>query len=200
MFDKLRATLREKLPFPKLRAPVREWRQSRPFLAGILVMIGGAVIILYPLAPLPVLLEIGMTAILGVALGLVLIVGGLFFWFTPGNRVFVSIVTAIASVASLVVSNLGGFVVGMMAGIIGSCLAFGWTPDKQRRDDRKPPGKPQPKSAPGETGREKAAADSKSGPARHTKVDDEPLVDPHAKPQHPWPTTEPGAGQRPYRR
>lgn len=176
MFDKLRRTLEERLPFPKLRAPIRQWRKSRPFLAGVLVMLGGAVIILYPLAPLPVLLEIGMTAIIGVVLGLVLIIGGLFFWFMPGNRVLVSLITAACSVASLVVSNLGGFVIGMMLGIIGSCLAFGWVPDKERarRAERRPrkPKRPEPPA----------------GPRTSTQDD------------HPWPAHEPDTSPGPARR
>lgn len=118
------------LPSAKLRAPFRNWRRSRPFWAGGFVMFGGAVIILLPLAPLPIMLEIGFAAIAGVVLGLVLIIGGLFFWFTPANRAFVAVITAACSVISLPASNLGGFIVGMMAGIIGSCMAFGWSPDK----------------------------------------------------------------------
>lgn len=127
-------------PLAKQRAWFRSWRRTRPFWAGVFVMVGGAVIILLPLAPLPIMLKIGFAAIAGVAIGLVLIIGGLLFWFTPSNRVFVAVITAGVSVFSLVASNLGGFIVGMMAGIIGSCLAFGWTPDKQR--------KPRPASEP----------------------------------------------------
>lgn len=118
-------------PLAKQRAWFRTWRRTRPFWGGVFVMVGGAVIILLPLAPLPVMLKIGFAAIAGVAVGLILIIGGLLFWFTPSNRLFVAVITAGVSVFSLVASNLGGFIVGMMAGIIGSCLAFGWTPDKQ---------------------------------------------------------------------
>lgn len=122
------SALEEKLQLKRLRATFRSWRRSRPFWAGVFVLFGGAVIILLPLAPLPVMLEIGFAAIAGVVIGLVLIIGGLFFWFTPSNRVFVSVITAVASVISLPASNLGGLVIGMMAGIIGSCLAFAWRP------------------------------------------------------------------------
>lgn len=114
------------------RARFRRWRRSRPWLGGLLTVVGGLVILAYPLAPLPILLRMGMTAIIGVVLGLVLVAGGLSFWLAPRQRVPVAIVTAVCSVASLVASNLGGFVIGMMAGIIGSCLAYGWAPDAER--------------------------------------------------------------------
>lgn len=125
--------LNDRLPLKTLRAPFRDWRRSQPFWAGLFVMFGDAVLILIPLAPLPIMLEIGMAAIAGVALGLVLIIGGLSFWLMPSQRVVVAAITAACSVFSLVASNLGGFVVGMMAGVVGSCMAFGWSPDKAER-------------------------------------------------------------------
>lgn len=126
MFDNLRQKLDAKLPL----AGLRHWVRGRPILAGGCCIFGGAMIILVPLAPLPIMLEIGWAALFGVGLGLILIIGGLFMWLVPENRVFVSMVTAVASLISLPAANLGGFIIGMMAGIIGSCLAFAWTPNK----------------------------------------------------------------------
>lgn len=137
MFDKLRQKLDEKLPFPALR----HWFLGRPILAGGFCIVGGVVIILVPIAPLPIMLEIGWAALFGVGLGLILIIGGLFMWLVPENRIFVSMVTAVASLVSLPAANLGGFIIGMMAGIIGSCMAFAWTPDKPIKV--KPPSKRQ---------------------------------------------------------
>lgn len=135
-------------PLAKQRAWFRTWRRTRPFWAGVFVMVGGAVIILLPLAPLPVMLKIGFGAIAGLAIGLILIVGGLLFWFTPSNRVLISVITAAVAVFSLPASNLGGFIVGMMAGIIGSCLAFGWSPDKPPKPRKTQPATPQPQPEP----------------------------------------------------
>lgn len=125
-------------PLAKQRAWLRDLRRGRPIWAGLFVMFGGAEIILVPAvlaaewSPLPVYLHLGMSGIVGVAVGLIMIIGGLLFWLTPSNRVFVACITAAVSVFSLIASNLGGFIVGMMAGIIGSCLAFAWTPAKRR--------------------------------------------------------------------
>ncbi|MEY2242336.1 DUF6114 domain-containing protein [Streptomyces sp. BF23-18] len=92
---------------------------------------------------------------------------------------FVSVVTAIASLTSMATTNLGGFGVGMMAGLIGSSMAFGWMPDPvveadgDDDDDRLPgppgavPGDPAPEvrteAAPGPAGtlREVAAPENR---------------------------------------
>lgn len=47
-------------------------------------------------------------------------------WFAPHQRLFISIVLMICSVLSLVASNLGGFLIGMVLGMVGSSMAFGW--------------------------------------------------------------------------
>lgn len=132
-------------------AKLSAWRHARPFWGGLLLMFGGAWVILLPavlaadFSPLPIYLHLGMSAMVGLVVGLVMIIGGVLIWFTPSNRVFIACITAAFSVFSLIASNLGGFIVGMMAGIIGSCLAFAWTPDKggapkpRRRDQPKPP-------------------------------------------------------------
>lgn len=88
-----------------------------------------------PLAPLPLMIKIGVGAMSAVGISLVLIAGGLFFLFKPDQRMFVSVVTAIASLTSMATTNLGGFGVGMMAGLIGSSMAFGWMPDPVRETD-----------------------------------------------------------------
>lgn len=201
MFDKVRATLEEKLPFPGLRRPIREWRRTRPFLAGLLVIFGGAEIILIPMvlaaewSPIPIYLYLGLAGLVGVVIGLIMIAGGIFFWFMPSNRTFVACITAAVSVFSLVASNLGGFIVGMMAGIIGSCLAFGWTPDKsgERKPAKDKPPKQSPPPREKDTGRRKAIDDIPLNPLPWNKPKEQSAVG-SGTPQ--WPATEPGPRQR----
>ncbi|GAA1667237.1 hypothetical protein GCM10009765_15900 [Fodinicola feengrottensis] len=121
------------LPAAAARRPFRSWRRSRPFWAGVLVIAAGVEIVFYPLAPLATMISIGTAAVAGLTIGLILITAGLFFWFAPQQRMFISIVTMLCSLASLVLSNLGGFIVGMMLGLIGSSMAFGWRPYRARK-------------------------------------------------------------------
>ncbi|WP_073260755.1 DUF6114 domain-containing protein [Cryptosporangium aurantiacum] len=116
------------LPFPDARHWFRRWRRTRPFWAGCAVIAGGTIMLSVPLAPLPVMMHVGTAAVSGVAFGLILIAAGLFFWFAPQQRTFVAVVSVIVSLASFVTTNLGGLGFGMLLGLVGSSMAFGWRP------------------------------------------------------------------------
>ncbi|WP_328497999.1 DUF6114 domain-containing protein [Streptomyces sp. NBC_00414] len=120
------------LPAPRLRRSLRGWRRRRPFWAAVWVISGGVEMVAIPLAPLPLMIRVGVGAMSAVGISLVLIAGGVFFLFRPDQRMFVSVVTAIASLTSLATTNLGGFGIGMTAGLIGSSMAFGWQPHRVR--------------------------------------------------------------------
>ena len=59
---------------------------------------------------------------------LLIAIFGLFFWFAPAQRQIVGVLIVVLSVASLVTSDLGGFVLGMLFGIVGGAMGFAWTP------------------------------------------------------------------------
>jgi hypothetical protein len=48
--------------------------------------------------------------------------------FAPAQRHFPAIMAAVFSVASLPLANLGGWIIGMVLGIVGSGMVFAWTP------------------------------------------------------------------------
>ncbi|MGW3042102.1 DUF6114 domain-containing protein, partial [Kitasatospora sp. NPDC001159] len=120
----------------------RDWRGKRPFWGGLLVTLGGAEILFTLWAPLPVLLHIGMAGLAGYLVPVVMVLCGLLILFNPAQRLFYSVLAVLASLASWVTSNLGGFLMGMLLGVVGACLTFGWMPDqplrrgRQRREDR----------------------------------------------------------------
>lgn len=120
------AALDKLLPYPQQRERFRRWRHVRPFWGGLFAIVGGCWIISYPLGPMAEVVALGAAGLTGIVIGLILIVGGLFFWFAPHQRMFVAIVLMLCSVLSLVATNLGGFFVGMLLGMLGSSLAFGW--------------------------------------------------------------------------
>lgn len=109
-------------------ARFRRWRRSRPFWGGLWVAAGGVVILLAPLAPLPLLSPQGVAGISGYLAGLLLVVAGLLSWWQRGQRVFLGVVAIALSLASFVTSNLGGFGLGMLAGLTGGALLCAWTP------------------------------------------------------------------------
>lgn len=124
----IRERLEQRLPFPEHRRRLRAWRRTRPFWGGLLVLLGGAELLLVPLSPLTVLVSLGLGGIAAIGIGFALVLAGLFLWFLPQARAYVSLHALLLSVLSFVATNLGGFLVGMLLGIAGSSLAFGWTP------------------------------------------------------------------------
>ena len=106
----------------------RRWRRSRPFWGGVWVVAGGVVILLAPLAPLPFLAQQGVAGISGYVVGLLLVTAGLLSWWQAGQRVFLGVAAIVLSLGSFVTSNLGGFGVGMLAGLTGGALLCAWAP------------------------------------------------------------------------
>ncbi|MFI9161537.1 DUF6114 domain-containing protein [Kitasatospora aureofaciens] len=127
-----------------LAGPVRrDWRGRRPFWGGLLVTLGGAEILFTLWAPLPLLLHISLVGLAGYLVPSVMLLCGLLILFNPTQRLFYSVLAVLASLASWVTSNLGGFLIGMLLGVVGACLTFGWLPDqplrrgRRRREDRR---------------------------------------------------------------
>jgi hypothetical protein len=113
------------------------WRRTRPFWGGLLIILAGAEIFATERAPLPVVLHVGLQGIAGYAIPIVLVLLGILLWVNPAQRLFYSIVAAALVLASWLTSNLGGFLLGLLLGIIGCALAFGWVPHKHPRTRRR---------------------------------------------------------------
>ncbi|MGK5639568.1 DUF6114 domain-containing protein [Streptomyces sp. URMC 126] len=128
----LRRPASARLPHGPLRRRFRSWRRTRPFWAGTLLILGGAELLVIPLSPVTVLVSLGLGGLAALGIGLALIAAGLFLWFVPSARHYVSVNALILSVLSFAATNLGGFLVGMALGIAGSAMGFGWTPRGDR--------------------------------------------------------------------
>ncbi|WP_406208555.1 DUF6114 domain-containing protein [Kitasatospora sp. NBC_01560] len=114
----------------------RGWRGRRPFWGGLLVLLGGAEILFTLRAPLPVVLHIGMQGLAGYLVPAVMVICGVLILFNPAQRLFYSVLAVLAALASWLTSNLGGFLFGMILGVLGACLTFGWLPDQPLRRRR----------------------------------------------------------------
>jgi hypothetical protein len=116
------------------RAAFRGWRRTRPFWGGFLLLLAGAELLLIPLSGILVhgavrlVVYIGIGGVFGVLLGVLLIACGLLLWLNPAHRTFYAIAGVLLAVLSFIASNFGGFFIGMLLGIIGGSMGFGWTP------------------------------------------------------------------------
>jgi hypothetical protein len=119
------------------RAAFRRWRGSRPFWGGLLLALAGAEILLTMKASLKVVLHVGMQGLAGYLLPTLMVLCGLLLLFSPGQRLFYAITGLLLSLGTWATSNLGGFLLGLLLGCVGSCLAFGWLPDQEPRRSRR---------------------------------------------------------------
>lgn len=115
------------------RASWRSWRGRRPFLGGVLMTLGGLEVLATEKASLGVVVHIGMQGLTGYLLPAVLALCGVLTLVNPAQRLFYSVLGVLLALGSWVTSNLGGFFLGMLLGVTGSVLVFGWLPDQRPR-------------------------------------------------------------------
>ncbi|MEU0386170.1 DUF6114 domain-containing protein [Streptomyces chartreusis] len=124
-------------PHGKIRPAFRQWRAGRPFWGGLLLALGGAEVLLTLKASLDVILHVGMQGLAGYLLPAVMLLCGVLILFNPSQRLFYSVIGVLVSLGTWLTSNLGGFFVGLLLGVVGSCLTFGWLPDQEPRVSRR---------------------------------------------------------------
>lgn len=112
----------------RARSAFRRWRRTRPFWGGLLVILGGSEILFTEKAPFKVVLHFGLYGLAGLLLPAILVLCGFLTLANPQQRTFYSVLSVLLALGTWLTSNLGGFLLGMLLGIIGGSLAFGWTP------------------------------------------------------------------------
>ena len=117
------------------RRTFRQWRRSRPFWGGLLVVLGGLEIILATRATLPVMLHVGLQGAIGYLIPIIIVICGFLIIFTPAQRIWNSCVAMVLGLATWLTSNLGGFLLGMLLTLVGAALAFAWGPRRATRAD-----------------------------------------------------------------
>lgn len=118
----------------------KTWRGQRPFIPGLLLVLSGAVM----LAPAYLTIHVSdllvmISTISGVStllIGAVLIMFGIGMWLQPLAAPYLGVLAILVAIIALPTSNIGGFVVGSLLGIVGGALGLGW----EDRDE-KPRGK-----------------------------------------------------------
>ncbi|CQR61698.1 DUF6114 domain-containing protein [Streptomyces leeuwenhoekii] len=120
--------------FARLRLRFRDWRGSRPFWAGLFTLLGGVPIAYFPYATLQLgTMSITMSTTAGAGsliIGVLLITLGLTMWFQAATRIFAGVAAIVLALVSLVISNIGGFLVGFLLALVGGALAVSWAPGR----------------------------------------------------------------------
>lgn len=119
------------------RVRFRDWRRSRPFWGGALLAAAGIELLVAPAAqslilPVDLIIYAGIAGISGNLIGVLLIGIGVLSWFQPAQNSFFGMVGIMLALVSFVTSNFGGFVIGMLLGIVGGALVFAWGPSARK--------------------------------------------------------------------
>ncbi|MCY9782419.1 PT domain-containing protein [Nocardiopsis sp. EMB25] len=116
----------------------RSWRRTRPFWGGLLLVAAGVELLVAPAAqslilPIDLIIYAGIAGVSGTLIGVLLIAIGVLSWLQPVQHTFFGLVGLLLALVSFVTSNFGGFVIGMLLGIVGASLVFAWAPRVRRR-------------------------------------------------------------------
>jgi len=108
----------------------RHWRSSRPFWGALLMIAGGAELLVTLQAGRPATSAgwVGLAGPVQATLGVCLIVSGLLTWFHPVQRSLYSTAAILLATAALMTADVGGFVAGTVLGAAGGALGFAWVP------------------------------------------------------------------------
>lgn len=118
--------------FAHKRTQFRAWRGTRPFWAGLFVMLGGLPIAYFPYANLQIgHLTLAMQTAGGsssLIIGVLLVVLGFTLWFQKHVRTFAGVAAILLALVSIPLSNLGGFLIGFLFALVGGAMAVSWSP------------------------------------------------------------------------
>jgi hypothetical protein len=99
-------------------------------------------------------------------IGVLLVVLGLTMWYQADVRVFAGVASILLSLVSLVISNLGGFGMGFLPGVIGGALSLAWAPGMAEQGPGETAGPPEHGGSDGSgVIRKETAADANGGPS-----------------------------------
>ncbi|MEU3305966.1 DUF6114 domain-containing protein [Nocardiopsis sp. NPDC055551] len=161
----------------------RNWRRTRPFWGGSLLVAAGIELLVAPAAqslilPIDLLVFSGMAGVSGNLIGGLLIVIGVLSWLQPAQRTFFGVVGLMLALVSFVTSNFGGFVIGMLLGIVGGSLVFAWGPEARNRPRGRRGGKGARATEEAEGGENAENAENRDpGPSAEGTVTEDVTVD-----------------------
>jgi uncharacterized protein DUF6114 len=128
----------------RVRLRFRAWRRSRPFWGGVIALLAAGEFLLPDLAPVSIFLIQGIGAVATAAIIVLIAAMVLLTWFNPGLHQPIGVIVVVLALASFPLSNLGGFLLGMLLALVGGSMIFAWVPRRIPRKKRRPVDGPAP--------------------------------------------------------
>lgn len=126
--DQSRTVASERTAWTRFKA----WRRERPFIPGLLLILSGIIIAMPAYFTVQISdLLVMISTVSGVStllIGALLVMFGLGAWCRPATATYLGVLGIIVAVIALPASNLGGFLVGSLLGIVGGALTLAWEP------------------------------------------------------------------------
>lgn len=118
----------------RARQGFTRFRRTRPFWGALVLALGGY-LVLDPLlgGSWDFYVALGAKGIMPLVLGGGMIAAAVVALLTPAQRHFPAVIATMFAIASLPLANLGGWLVGMLLGIVGSGMVFAWTPYSEKQ-------------------------------------------------------------------
>ncbi|MGC2939055.1 MULTISPECIES: DUF6114 domain-containing protein [unclassified Brevibacterium] len=125
------------------RRGFKHWRRQRPFIGGVLAILGGIELFFSGQLDLGNMqIQFGIEGLQATVIPIAIVVLALLSIFRPTHHVFYGIIGLVLAVYSLIGVNLGGFIIGMLLSTIGAILVIAWMGPREPKE---------PEAAEGET-------------------------------------------------
>ncbi len=117
------------------RQGFRHWRRQRPFVGGVLAVLGGIELFFSGQLDLGNMqIQFGIEGLQATVVPIAIVVLALLSIFRPTHHVFYGIIGLVLAVYSLIGVNLGGFIIGMLLSTIGAILVVAWMGPRGPKD------------------------------------------------------------------
>ncbi|WP_088286321.1 DUF6114 domain-containing protein, partial [Kineosporia sp. A_224] len=130
---------REPLTWRSRRERFAQWRGTRPFWGGVWTIVAGVYLWGLTAAPIGVVVIQGVAGISAIVICLVYILLTLVAWTQPQLRVVTGGIVIVLALAAILLTNLGGFIVGTLMGLHGGASMIAWKPFVRRWSRPTPP-------------------------------------------------------------
>lgn len=130
---------REPVTWRSRRERFAQWRGTRPFWGGVWTIVAGVYLWGLTAAPIGVVVIQGVAGISAIVICLVYILLTLVAWSQPQLRVVTGGIVIVLALAAILLTNLGGFIVGTLMGLHGGASMIAWKPFVRRWSRPTPP-------------------------------------------------------------